>query len=166
MTTQNNPPNLDICEEETDQYKNYSKVFRHFIEQCLTKNPVDRPSAKQLLQHEFLEKAKVKIDFNTLNISCSFKKFQEKLFVAKYLALPYELRRLEIKERLNVISSNPYSRWIKADDGKWGCALTDTNNSTNAPTSPTGDALQRQVVPPKSCTQPIHLCLKMRFVMF
>lgn len=38
--------------------KNFTKPFQEFVLQCLTKNPNQRPSAAQLLQHPFLIKAK------------------------------------------------------------------------------------------------------------
>jgi serine/threonine protein kinase len=38
--------------------KNWSKQFVDFIAQCLIKDPVKRPSASQLLQHPFMQKAK------------------------------------------------------------------------------------------------------------
>ena len=30
MTLQNEPPTLDVCAEDRDQYKQYSKTFRFF----------------------------------------------------------------------------------------------------------------------------------------
>jgi serine/threonine-protein kinase OSR1/STK39 len=59
MTLQNEPPTLDMCAEEKDQYKNYSKTFRKMIGECLRKDPAERPTAKQLLKHDFFKKAKV-----------------------------------------------------------------------------------------------------------
>ena len=59
MTLQNEPPTLDMCAEEKDQYKNYSKTFRKMIGECLRKDPSERPTAKQLLKHDFFKKSKV-----------------------------------------------------------------------------------------------------------
>ena len=59
MTLQNEPPTLDMCAEEKDQYKNYSKAFRKLISDCLKKDPSERPTAKMLLKHDFLKKARV-----------------------------------------------------------------------------------------------------------
>jgi serine/threonine protein kinase len=38
--------------------KNWSKTFVDFVSVCLTKDPVKRPSARDLLNHPFLLKAK------------------------------------------------------------------------------------------------------------
>ena len=37
----------------------WSPLFADFVKQCLTKNPDERPSAAQLLQHEFIAGAEV-----------------------------------------------------------------------------------------------------------
>jgi len=37
---------------------NFSKIFKEFIEMCLQKDPANRPSAKELLRHPFIRKAK------------------------------------------------------------------------------------------------------------
>ncbi len=71
--------------------------------------------------------------------------------MSKYLAIPAELRRLDIKEPLPVISNNPTSpnRWIKSEDNKWGCVLVEAKEVPQPephPSSPTKDdktSLQR-----------------------
>jgi len=59
LTLQNEPPSLDTSAESPEQYKNYGRVFRKMISECLRKEPDQRPTAKQLLKHEFFKKAKV-----------------------------------------------------------------------------------------------------------
>jgi serine/threonine-protein kinase OSR1/STK39 len=107
MTLQNEPPTLDSCADEKDQYKNYSKTFRKMIGECLKKDPNERPTAKQLLKHDFFKKAK------------------DKSYIAKHLALPAEARNMKVKTRLPVPSIATSGRWSKRADGEWGFDLDD-----------------------------------------
>jgi len=61
LTLQNDPPNLDSSAESPDQFKNYGKTIRRFVTDCLKRDPESRPTAKQLLKHDFFKKAKVVI---------------------------------------------------------------------------------------------------------
>ncbi|KAI0555494.1 kinase-like domain-containing protein [Xylaria curta] len=49
LIPKNPPPRLD---------GNFTKAFKEFIEVCLQRDPKDRPSAKDLLKHPFIRKAK------------------------------------------------------------------------------------------------------------
>ena len=49
LIPKNPPPRLD---------GNFTKAFKEFIEACLQRDPKDRPSAKDLLKHPFIRKAK------------------------------------------------------------------------------------------------------------
>ncbi|CAH1789132.1 unnamed protein product, partial [Owenia fusiformis] len=60
LTLQNDPPSLDFGSEDKDQYKNYSKIFRKMISECLRKEPDKRPNSKLLQKHDFFKKAKDK----------------------------------------------------------------------------------------------------------
>ena len=115
MTLQNQPPTLDMCAEEKDQYKNYSKTFRKMIGECLRKDPSERPTAKQLLKHDFFKKAK------------------DKAYIARNLALPADARNMKVKTRLPVPSIATSGRWNKRADGEWGFDLDDIPPATPSP---------------------------------
>lgn len=49
LIPKNNPPQLT---------GNFSKSFKEFVEACLNKDPENRPTAKELMRHPFIKKAK------------------------------------------------------------------------------------------------------------
>jgi len=49
LIPKNNPPQLT---------GSFSKQFKEFVENCLNKDPENRPSAKELMRHPFIKKAK------------------------------------------------------------------------------------------------------------
>jgi serine/threonine protein kinase len=71
------------------------------IEQCLQKNPADRPTAKQLLKHDFFKKAK------------------DRSYIAKHLALKFQDRK-KMEEKI-VNRRKPQSvRAVRvSDSGEW-----------------------------------------------
>lgn len=53
MTLQNPPPTL----EQANSKKHFSKAMRDIVAKCLVKDPNQRPSASQLLEHKFFKTA-------------------------------------------------------------------------------------------------------------
>jgi serine/threonine-protein kinase OSR1/STK39 len=71
------------------------------IEQCLQKNPADRPTAKQLLKHDFFKKAK------------------DRSYIAKHLALKFQDRK-KMEEKTVNRRKPPSVRAVRlSDSGEW-----------------------------------------------
>jgi len=71
------------------------------IEQCLQKNPADRPTAKQLLKHDFFKKAK------------------DRSYIAKHLALKFQDRK-KMEEKTVNRRKPPAVRAVRvSDSGEW-----------------------------------------------
>ncbi|XP_029654516.1 LOW QUALITY PROTEIN: serine/threonine-protein kinase OSR1-like [Octopus sinensis] len=78
LTLRNDPPTLETCVDFPDRFKCYSKVFRKFIGDCLQKDHSKRYhdftfrlSAKNLLKHELLKKARDKAHiFKSFELDC------------------------------------------------------------------------------------------------
>ncbi|CAF0986299.1 unnamed protein product [Adineta steineri] len=123
MTLQNEPPTLEICAEDRDQYKQYSKTFSKMIEQCLQKNPADRPTAKQLLKHDFFKKAK------------------DRSYIAKHLALKFQDRKKMEEKTINRRKPTSVRAVRLSDSGEWkfSSGSDDEGASGNEATTTSGD---------------------------
>lgn len=71
LTLQNDPPTLDSVADQKDQFKNYGKSIRKMIAECLQKDPTKRPTATELLKHQFFKKAKDKKYLVQTCLSCA-----------------------------------------------------------------------------------------------
>ena len=91
------------------------------IEQCLQKNPADRPTAKQLLKHDFFKKAK------------------DRSYIAKHLALKFQDRK-KMEEKL-VNRRKPQSiRAVRlSDSGEWKFSSGSDDEGTSGNDATLGD---------------------------
>ncbi|CAK9293853.1 unnamed protein product [Gordionus sp. m RMFG-2023] len=113
LTLSNDPPNLETAADDKDQYKNYSKVFRKMVADCLQKDPEKRPTATELLKHPFFKKAKDK------------KYIYQTLICDRHCSRP--------PPQVVVKKSTPsltYGRLHRTETGEWEWSGEDDNNDT------------------------------------
>ncbi|KAM7537455.1 hypothetical protein Aperf_G00000073141 [Anoplocephala perfoliata] len=55
LTLKNDPPDIDTGATVSNQYAEYGHKFRKFTRSCLTKDPTQRPTAKELLSHSYIK---------------------------------------------------------------------------------------------------------------
>lgn len=82
-----------------DYTKNYGKSIRSFISACLTKDPAKRPTAAELLKHNFIKKGR---DRHWL---------QSKFALLDIDNLKKEVKTRRIRRRDNSLSSNAEWEW-------------------------------------------------------
>ncbi len=60
LTLKNDPPDIETVATLNNQYQEYGHKFRKFTKACLMKDPSQRATARELLNHGFI-RAKVKV---------------------------------------------------------------------------------------------------------
>ncbi|KAL5110941.1 Serine/threonine-protein kinase OSR1 [Taenia crassiceps] len=55
LTLKNDPPDIDTVATVSNQYVEYGHKFRKFTRSCLTKDPNQRPTARELLSHSYIK---------------------------------------------------------------------------------------------------------------
>jgi len=106
LTLQNDPPSLESGAEEKDQYKAYGKTFRKMISDCLQKDPTKRPTATELLKHDFFKnKAKDRA-------------YLQKTLVASAPSLETRVPRQRQRQKgaSGVLHRDPDGNWVWSSD--------------------------------------------------
>ncbi|CDS42021.1 STE20:SPS1 proline alanine rich protein [Echinococcus multilocularis] len=55
LTLKNEPPDIDTVATVSNQYVEYGHKFRKFTRSCLTKDPNQRPTARELFSHSYIK---------------------------------------------------------------------------------------------------------------
>lgn len=106
--------------------KEQFSFFRKLIELCLQKNPTDRPTAKQLLKHDFFKKAK------------------DRPYIAKYLALKFQDRK-KMEEKVNRRKPTSVRAVRVSDSGEWKFSSgSDDENTSGNETASQDDSGNKQ----------------------
>jgi serine/threonine-protein kinase OSR1/STK39 len=99
----------------------FSSSSSKMIEQCLQKNPVDRPTAKQLLKHDFFKKAK------------------DRSYIAKHLALKFQDRKKMEEKTVNRRKPASIRAVRLSDSGEWKFSSGSDDESTGGNDTASGE---------------------------
>ncbi|UYV78152.1 STK39 [Cordylochernes scorpioides] len=156
LTLQNDPPTLDSEVQEKDQYKNYGKSIRKMIADCLQKDPTKRPTASELLKHQFFKKAK------------------DKKYLVQTLVITgptIEVRAQKLKNVKRPSGTSGRLRRTESGDWVWSSDDEDENfkrdveSGLKAHDEAAEASRSEGAAPPASCDQPnqqINLVLRIR----
>jgi len=135
LTLQNDAPTLDSGAEDKEQYKAYGKTFRKMISECLQKDPSKRPTATELLKHQFFKnKAKDR-------------SWLQKTLVSSAPSIEARVpRQRPQKGASGRLHRNPDGDWVWSSDSDDGDSDDDDSNSAepqNASAAPNAEPLKK-----------------------
>jgi len=155
LTLQNEPPSLDSGAEDREQYKAYGKTFRKMISECLQKDPSKRPTATELLRHEFFKK------------KGRDRKFLQQTLVALGPTIDARVAKVKNAQARKPGSSGKFTR---NPDGEWQWESDDEDNDNGTSSAagatpsyppPTAQAAPAPAAAPIA-SRPLSVVLRMR----
>ncbi|XP_017490264.1 PREDICTED: serine/threonine-protein kinase OSR1-like [Rhagoletis zephyria] len=121
LTLQNDPPTIESVSEEKDQFKNYGKSIRKLIAECLQKDPAKRPTANELLKHQFFRKAK-----------------DRKFLQGSLLTIAPSIEERAKKAKTSRRAQGASGRLHRTEAGDWVWSSSDEDDDEGPPTERSG----------------------------
>jgi len=107
LTLQNEPPSLDSGAEDKEQFKQYGRTFRKMISECLQRDPSKRPTATELLKHEFFKK------------KARDRKFLQQTLVALGPTIDARVAKVENAQDRAARKPGSSGKFTRNPDGEW-----------------------------------------------